>query len=393
MPSRIFFARPISMKIVIVGAAALLLIALSVVLAYKSSSRESRKQVLDAIGIMAYAKSSVAAYMRDKEKFPTSIDETGFHPTLPPHISTLNLRNGVIVATFGSSANSTIQEKDVVYVPRIAQDGLFTWTCGSTTLAHDLLPEDCRAKDLSTNIVEQLEKRRKDSIAATEAAKQTAYGDALGRVRAMFPQLDPNRAQYDEQLATSFEGRAAEHVRRDNKDFYSALEYAAKEVLYEDYERRARIYQEASTKETIREGQRIQEATARLKNAQNRMMAIEARNADYAQQAAYNKQLARQEELRQQCRFLFYVNNDPTGLEWADLAKQECLASDGRQGPAYSRWREHRESETTRRKSVAPRYNSGSDTNCVRTGYREANCSTDSWSAPASQPDLVSDLN
>lgn len=55
------------------------------------------------------------------------------------------------------------------------------------------------------------------------------------------------------------------------------------------------------------------------------------------------------------CSFQYFVYGDELGKTLAKAAKDECLSTRGKQGPAYTRWRDHFQTNASRRDAAAAR--------------------------------------
>ncbi|MCG3142468.1 MAG: hypothetical protein HDKAJFGB_03936 [Anaerolineae bacterium] len=75
------------------------------------------------------------------------------------------------------------------------------------------------------------------------------------------------------------------------------------------------------------------------------------------------------------CRFQYHAVWDDLGKKLAEAAKEECIATQGQMGPAYTRWKDHFEMQSTRRDNAAR--NSNAQLNNIMNNGRTMYCRPD----------------
>jgi len=108
-------------------------------------------QVDNAVSLAGNAKTAVAEYFSNHEALPSDNGQAGL-PESAAHAvdgtSNVAIASGVIIVTFTASAESSLANGKLVFVPHPDHaTGMTSWDCTSqagTTVALDLRPPSCR---------------------------------------------------------------------------------------------------------------------------------------------------------------------------------------------------------------------------------------------------------
>lgn len=105
-----------------------------------------RAQVAEGLVLADGAKVVVAEYHANHGSLPADSTAAGYSGAVGKYVSSTDITNGVITATYGGSANSklTAVNGSVFLTPtEDTTTGNLTWDCGSVTVPQKYLPSSC----------------------------------------------------------------------------------------------------------------------------------------------------------------------------------------------------------------------------------------------------------
>lgn len=104
-----------------------------------------RAQVSEGISLADGAKTAVAEYHANKGSFPTTGAEANYLGAKGKYVSTVDIANGVITATFGEQASSKLVGNVTLTPAEDDTSGIITWTCGGS-VDQKYRPSSCQGK-------------------------------------------------------------------------------------------------------------------------------------------------------------------------------------------------------------------------------------------------------
>ena len=98
-----------------------------------------------AIDLGRTAADSVADYYYQHQKYPISLEQTGFTIPITPTVKELSVNgeNGTVIFTM---ADAPISGKTFLLVPSLDSNKKLVWTCMSQEIQDTYLPPNCRQK-------------------------------------------------------------------------------------------------------------------------------------------------------------------------------------------------------------------------------------------------------
>ena len=108
-----------------------------------------RAQVTEGISLASGAKAAVSEFHSNKGEFPVDNAEAGLTATGAEgkFVTGVVVADGVITATFGNQANTSLASATVVLTPEPTAAGNLQWKCGGSmvgTAKEKYLPSSCR---------------------------------------------------------------------------------------------------------------------------------------------------------------------------------------------------------------------------------------------------------
>ena len=128
--------------------ASLLFVVLHLLTKQSQEVRTIRAQVAEGLEVSGGVRAAVTEFFLENREWPTDNDAVDLAPAdeiVGNYVSGVSVEDGVVVVTYGNSAQDSIQGHSIWFEPDESNPPAVSWSCYRSDIADEFLPSTCRS--------------------------------------------------------------------------------------------------------------------------------------------------------------------------------------------------------------------------------------------------------